>query len=584
MRTVILATLLFLSSSLAGCISEKEDNSDEPEFFGQVYWGQDGLGVIFEEDTGYTVLPLILDSCEEMSEALERESEERGEFCAFEWYGLDVETIYNGEYYETCQNSEGDVELCYDIHLIEGGIISTLTFHSNRYAGACEIYLDKIDVPNTEYYNDEFWLSEEAFDWHSEFASSARDSEDGVALELGCDSVIYEPTYLIESNEGDSCGMYWPDDPFKAAIYSFIAEYHLGYGAAVGCYFGEYPDLSDADVADELEQNWDTNNALEYAQNWVDENALDYEIERFNLTSEFNISEGGLGWVNSSHNNQTTDCGDSEEVIDTEENTSSFFNIEANPNPESPGMKCFTKYVDVFGLGVYAESGLSDAQVLHAAAVFAELLDNDEDGIIDDQILFSRLENMSAMVPMFNSENPDQSPALEDFFSNYNGNGVSAVLFAEEVDPDRPMVWGSDATIEEIMHTINHVGHVYVYPDAFGLQPSSSLLSDAMDAARGGQFIEHPGDYPEDAWYHYDDTTCDYGCMAIEYIYWAQVSNMDILNDTETCNEIANEWEPCSKELLESMDVLIYELVTDPQYHLPQDAPDGVYNPQTAEE
>lgn len=39
--------------------------------------------------------------------------------------------------------------------------------------------------------------------------------------------------------------------------------------------------------------------------------------------------------------------------------------------------------------------------------------------------------------------------------------------------------------------------------------------------------------------------------------------------------------EPCSKEMLESMDVLIYDLVTDPQYKLPQIAPDGVYSPES---
>jgi hypothetical protein len=68
--------------------------------------------------------------------------------------------------------------------------------------------------------------------------------------------------------------------------------------------------------------------------------------------------------------------------------------------------------------------------------------------------------------------------------------------------------------------------------------------------------------------------------MAIEYLYWAQVANMDLLNDTATCEDIDDEWQPCSKELLESMDVLIYALVTDPQYMLPQIAPDGQYNPE----
>lgn len=277
---------------------------------------------------------------------------------------------------------------------------------------------------------------------------------------------------------------------------------------------------------------------------------------------------------------EDTDCSEAQNMASDCDNDSSILEIEDNPNPDSPGMQYFTKYVAVLGLGVYAESGLSDAQVLHAAAVLAELLDNDEDGVADDEALLSRLQNMSAMVPMFDSE---ESEAAEDFMEHYTGNGVSAVLFADEVDPSQPGHWGSDATVEEIMHTINHIGHVYVYPDAFGLEPNSSMLSDAMDEARGGQFISHPDNYPENAWYHYDDTTCDYECMAIEYIYWAQVSNMEILNDTATCDGIANEWEPCSKDLLESIDVLIYALITDPQYHLPQNAPDGNYNPTNEE-
>ena len=132
------------------------------------------------------------------------------------------------------------------------------------------------------------------------------------------------------------------------------------------------------------------------------------------------------------------------------------------------------EYVEVFGLGLYAESGLSDEQVLHAADVLAELLDNDEDGVADDQALLSRLQNMNALVPMFNSEETEESPALLDFMENYNGNGVGAVLFANEVDPENPGLWGADATIEEIMHTINHIGHVHLYPDAFDSGVESS--------------------------------------------------------------------------------------------------------------
>ena len=150
------------------------------------------------------------------------------------------------------------------------------------------------------------------------------------------------------------------------------------------------------------------------------------------------------------------------------------------------------------------------------------------------------------------------------------------MLYASKVDPETPVV-GSDATVEEILHTINHRGHAVIYPDA-GITPNSSLLTAAMDVARGGQFLVFES-YPEASWYHYDDVTCDYGCMAIEYIYWAIVTNMGLLDDPATCQGISNEWEACSKDALATTDVLVYELITDPAYKLPQLAPNGVYSP-----
>jgi len=104
-------------------------------------------------------------------------------------------------------------------------------------------------------------------------------------------------------------------------------------------------------------------------------------------------------------------------------------------------------------------------------------------------------------------------------------------------------------------------------------------MSAAMDVARGGQFMTIPNPYPAAAWYHYDDWTCDYECMAIEYIYWALVSYMGILDDPQTASGISNEWEPYNAALLQSMDVWMYALITDPNYKLPLLAPDGNYCP-----
>ena len=151
------------------------------------------------------------------------------------------------------------------------------------------------------------------------------------------------------------------------------------------------------------------------------------------------------------------------------------FVIESNPNPFDPALSSFSKYVNVLGcFHVYAESSISDAKVLHAASVVAELLDNNEDGIVDDPLLEEELRSCDAMMPIFSSE---WSPAMDDVWDYYDGC-VSAALFNNEIDPSQPGHWGDDATVEEILHTINHCGHVEVYPSTFNLWPNSSLLSE----------------------------------------------------------------------------------------------------------
>ena len=251
------------------------------------------------------------------------------------------------------------------------------------------------------------------------------------------------------------------------------------------------------------------------------------------------------------------------------------FEIESNPYPNNPALGCFSKYVNVLDcFDIYAESGVSDDKVLHVAAVAAELLDNNEDGVVDDVNIYYSLLTHNALMPVFSS---NWSSCMNEFEDNYNGDGVSAALWRNEIDPSNPGHWGDDATVEEVLHTINHVGHVNIYPEYFNINPNSSIMSDAMDIARGGQFLNVPSEYPDEAWYHYNDWTCDYQCMAIEYMYWCIVSHMGILDDPQTCAGIADEWEPCSPDLFESTDLIMYDLITNPILNIPQLAPDGNY-------
>tara|TARA_Y100000034_G_scaffold5922_1_gene6534 strand:- start:477 stop:1622 length:1146 start_codon:yes stop_codon:yes gene_type:complete len=254
------------------------------------------------------------------------------------------------------------------------------------------------------------------------------------------------------------------------------------------------------------------------------------------------------------------------------------FELEENPYPNHPAFGIFSKYVNVLDcIHIYAESNISDEKVLHVASVAAELLDNNEDGTVDDLLIEESLTELNTIMPVFQSENGN---SIDTFFDNLGDDGCTgAVLFRNEIDPNQPGYWGSDATVEEVLHTINSCGHVEVYPSLYALEPNSSYLTAAMDIARGGQFITMPNSYPDEAWYHYDDWTCEYDCMAMEYLYWCIVTYMGILSDAQTCAGISNEWEPCTPELFESTDTLMFNLVNDTENMLPQLAPDGNYCP-----
>ena len=238
---------------------------------------------------------------------------------------------------------------------------------------------------------------------------------------------------------------------------------------------------------------------------------------------------------------------------------------------------------------LYATDSISNKQIQYAAAVAADLLDNDNNGIADDPRLCARLRSVSVVTPMFEDE--DEEEKFDYEYSN-------AALFKGEVRPDGPFpgYWDpdtylGDATVEEILHNINGQGHRSLYPDAFGTEPDQSLLTEAMDIARGGQFIDpvipcgtdcdDDGDcekvcYPDEAWYHYHDGTCDYWCMTIEYIYWGIVTNMNLITP-ELCKKIKNEWQSCDKNNFKQTDPRLYNLINDPVYKMPTVAPDGQY-------
>lgn len=254
--------------------------------------------------------------------------------------------------------------------------------------------------------------------------------------------------------------------------------------------------------------------------------------------------------------------------------TQGEFTISDVPD-EKPRMmkKYFNKYVEVFGVQIYASHKVSNDKVFHCANVMAQYLDNDEDGVPDNPLVVEEMVKRNAYMMMFHKRTMSgQNVFLLRSPKDWAGQDLGGY----ETRPEGSGPSGFDATLEEVLHLITHEGYARVYPEVFGEQ-KGSIIANAMDIARGGQFDDIPDSYPDNAWYTYDDKTCDYSCMVTEYTYWALTSILGAQAYSGRLEEINNEWDLNTHDLVQTTDPAVYDLLTNPDYHLPSVLPDGTY-------
>lgn len=253
------------------------------------------------------------------------------------------------------------------------------------------------------------------------------------------------------------------------------------------------------------------------------------------------------------------------EIVDS--SSDSFFKITAHSDS---GLGSFDRKIVVFDIEIYAAPGVAASKMLHAAHVMAQYLDNDEDGTVDDPLVHAAMKQNKAFLVMWAQESDLNIEPPEDRIGQDLGNDETQPNFVSNGKTGT-----FDAALEEVLHLINGAGHSFAYPEAFG-QDQTSELAKAMDIARGGTFLDIPAAYPEDAWYTYEDESCDYeSCQTIEYLYWALTSLLGAQENRS--HEIGHEWKLHTPALVESTDTAIFQLLTNPQYKMPTILPDGSY-------
>ncbi len=209
----------------------------------------------------------------------------------------------------------------------------------------------------------------------------------------------------------------------------------------------------------------------------------------------------------------------------------------------------FSQQVDVFGATVLATKDVPRAKVMHAAAVIAEYVDNDEDGAADDPDVPSELADVAYLVMARSTAQIEDDDEFDPRVF-----GVDAVVQPLYASETRPGVRGAaDATIEEVHHLLLNAAWQPLEAPTLDEEPGSGELAAAMDEARGGRFDGPPrGGYPDGAWYTYDDETCEYDCMLSEYAYWLHTTLLG--GQVDRCEEISGEWRPCTPDEVREVD------------------------------
>ncbi|MCH2133328.1 MAG: hypothetical protein MK116_06220 [Phycisphaerales bacterium] len=250
--------------------------------------------------------------------------------------------------------------------------------------------------------------------------------------------------------------------------------------------------------------------------------------------------------------------------------------LSIGPVPEGrlePFRESFQKYSNVFGVHVFATERVPDDKLRHVASVMAEYLDNDEDGTPDNPLVAAALADRDAyMVMSYDERGIDR---IDPEVWHREGFHAGQFQFALETAPGNGEF---DATLEEVLHLITAHGWANAYPATWG-ERRGTEVADCLDRARGGHFVEVPRQYPDDAWFSYDDETCEYQCMVTEYVYWALTSLLGAQQSDERCAEIHEEWRACTPKAIKAQDPWIVELLQRPKYRFPTRLPDGIYAP-----
>lgn len=226
----------------------------------------------------------------------------------------------------------------------------------------------------------------------------------------------------------------------------------------------------------------------------------------------------------------------------------------ADNTPCSPSD--FPTVYTVFGgaVTVCATAHVPEPKVLHATAVVAEWLDNDNDGRVDNNAVVSALRDNRATLIM-HDENDE--PGFFMIAKLLRHTTALQNLYTQETNPANGR---RDASGEEIHHLIMNAGFGVAYPDVFSENKSSQMHQIYAHAEQNGH-------------YYYPDPTCTAQCKSTEFHYLATAVYLG-----SEADHMGDEIRLHSRAELQKHTPKFIPLITNPKYQYPHHKwPTGTY-------
>ena len=189
--TVALISCLLITTCLAGCLEDDDDDKTKPDFYGEVYWAPNGFGYTFEEDGIKYTLQKIDGSCDDYEGSeLGDVIDSSGDYCIIELDFLEHSSEDEGDYYEICVTVDSDSDNeCIEVYPLSDGMVM-------KEGDDCSIFVSDISSPS-------FDDDQADDDWMDEWMNVAEDIYD----DDDAPNCEYD-TFLAEDNQSGGLVMY----------------------------------------------------------------------------------------------------------------------------------------------------------------------------------------------------------------------------------------------------------------------------------------------------------------------------------------------------------------------------------------